>query len=46
MFPPWIRIDLLLWIRIDHRDMQLDGPQETNEADSPFFLSNEMPGYV
>lgn len=35
-----------LWVRIDHSEMEFDGPQETNEADPPFILSNEVPSYV
>lgn len=35
-----------LWIRIDHSEMEFDGPQETDEADAPFILSNEIPSYV
>ena len=29
-----------LWIRIDHSEMEFDGPQETDEADAP--LSYQM----
>ena len=33
-------------MRIDHSEMEFDGPQETDEADSPFILSNEIPSRV
>ena len=35
-----------LWIRIDHSEMEFDGPQETEETDAPFILSNGISSFV